>query len=322
MQFRVSSNGVTGESESVPDRVRSACAWVAERARAARIDEAAIEAYAAGLPAAVKALEPEPPIGPVAADREARIAFVVCLDAINFGSGWWPTIRKRPGQSGYFTIAAGLSERFHERGAWSAGELCDLDAAAVAAVLGQPPEHPLMAQYAASLRDVGERIAGEYGGRFGALVDAAAGSALALVDSLAAWDAFADVSTYEGRRVPFYKRAQIAAADLNRAGIAELRGEERLTAFADNLVPHVLRVDGVLRLEPALEQRIEAGVLLEHGSSDEVELRACAVQAIELLAAAGGSALAPAQIDAALWNRGRGERYKAIPRPRCRNTAY
>jgi hypothetical protein len=322
VQFPVSSNEVTGESGSVPDRVRSSCAWVADRARAVRIDEVAIEAYAAGLPATAQALEPQPPIGPVALDREARIAFVVCLDAINFGSGWWPTIRKRSGQSGYLTIAAGLSERFHEQGAWSAEELRGLDAAAVAAVLGQSPDHRLMAQYAASLRDVGARIAAEYGGRFEALVDAAAGSALTLVDSLAAWDAFADVSTYEGRPVLFYKRAQIAAADLNRAGVAELRGEERLTAFADNLVPHVLRVDGVLSLEPALEQRIEAGVLLEHGSPEEVELRACAVQAIELLAGAAGSRLSPAQIDAALWNRGRGERYKAIPRPRCRNTAY
>jgi Potential Queuosine, Q, salvage protein family len=322
VQFPVSSNEVTGEGESVPDRVRSACAWVAGRADAVAIDEAAVEAYAADLPAAARALEPEPPPALAEADRETQIACVVCLDAINFGSGWWPTIRKHPGRSGYFTIATALEERFRAQGAWSADELCGLDAAAVATVLGQPPKHPLMAQYAASLRDVGEHVAADHDGRFEALVDDAAGSALALVDSLAAWDAFADVSTYEGRPIPFYKRAQIAAADLNRAGIADLRGEERLTAFADNLVPHVLRVDGVLRLAPALERRIEAGDPLEHGSGEEVELRACAVHAVELLAAACEAELLPAQIDAALWNRGRGERYKAIPRPRCRNTAY
>jgi hypothetical protein len=85
-------------------------------------------------------------------------------------------------------------------------------------------------------------------------------------------------------------------------------------------VPHVLRVDGVLELEPTLTERIEAEELLAHGSPEEVELRACAVHAIELLAAASG--LAPAEIDAVLWNRGRASRYKSLPRPRSRNTAY
>jgi uncharacterized protein YhaN len=95
---------------------------------------------------------------------------------------------------------------------------------------------------------------------------------------------------------------------------------DRLTAFADNLVPHVLRLDGVLRLDPDLEQRIEAGELLEHGSPEEVELRACTVHAAELLSVA--TQLSPAEIDAILWNRGAAERYKSLPRPRSRNTAY
>jgi hypothetical protein len=107
---------------------------------------------------------------------------------------------------------------------------------------------------------------------------------------------------------------------LPRRTCADLTGIEHLTAFADNLVPHVLRVDGILELDPALTAKIEAGELLVHGSAEEVELRACAVHAVELLAGAGD--LTPAEIDGVLWNRGRGRRYKAIPRPRSRNTAY
>jgi putative queuosine salvage protein len=307
---------------SVPDRVREACAWVAARSREVRIEEAAIEVYASGLPEVGALPPPDPATHFLEGDREARIAFVLCLDAINFGSGWWPTIRKRPGHSGYFTIAAGLTERFAAEGPWPAAELVRLSAADVAAVAGQDPDHPLMADYAASLRDVGARVGDEYGGRFEAVATAANGSAVALADLLAGWGSFADVSAYEDRPVPFYKRAQIAAADLNRAGLAELREEERLTAFADNLVPHVLRVDGVLRLDPALEARIDAGEPLAHGSGPEVELRACAVHAVELLAEASGRRLSPAQIDAALWNRGGAERYKSRPRPRSRNTSY
>lgn len=304
----------------ISEQVRAACAWVADRARTVRIEGLAIEGYARGLPSGAELPPPDPATDLLEADGEARAAFVICLNAINFGSGWWPAIRKRPGHSGYFTIAAGLTERFRAAGPWSARELIQLRPSEIAAVTGQDPELPLMGQYAASLRDVGERVLSDHGGRFGAVVEAAEGSAPVLADRLARWEAFADASTYEGRSAPFYKRAQITAADLNRAGVAALREEDRLTAFADNLVPHVLRLDRVLLLDPKLEARIEAGELLEHGSAEEVELRACAVHAIELLAAA--SPLSPAQIDGILWNRGREPRYKAAPRPRSRNTAY
>jgi hypothetical protein len=308
--------------ETISDRVRAACAWVAARARSVRIEEAAIGPCAAALPAAEELPSVDPATHFLGGDREARIAFVVCLDAINFGSGWWPTIRKRPAHSGYLTIAAGLTERFQADGAWSPDELTRLSAAEVAAVTGQDPDHPLMADYAASLRDVGARIREDHDGRFENLLEAADGSATALATLLSGWDAFADVSSYDDRPVPFYKRAQIAAADINRAGLAELRDEERLTAFADNLVPHVLRVDGVLQLDPTLAARIDAGELLGHGAAEEVELRACAVHAVELLADATCCRLSPARIDAALWNRGGGDRYKSVPRPRSRNTAY
>ena len=40
----------------------------------------------------------------------------------------------------------------------------------------------------------------------------------------------------------------------------------------------------------------------------------------DLLAAA--TSLSPAEIDGLLWSRGATERYKSLPRPRSRNTAY
>jgi len=116
---------------SVSDQVRAACARVAARARAVKIEEDAIEGYAKGL-------EPAPAAArSIGGGRESRAAFVICLDAINFGSGWWPTIRKRPGLSGYLTMAAGVTERFESRGAWSTEELTAMDAETIAEVVGQ-----------------------------------------------------------------------------------------------------------------------------------------------------------------------------------------
>jgi hypothetical protein len=309
-------------STPIPDQVRAASAWVAGRARSVRVERGAIEAYAAALPARVELPDPDPATQLLDRDREARAAFAICLNAINFGSGWWPTIRKRPGHSGYFTIAAGLTERFRMGGPWTARELSRMSATEVAAVVGQDSSQLLMAQFATSLRDVGEHLLAEHGGRFEAAVDAAAGSAVTLAGLLSEWQAFADLSAYDERPVPFYKRAQLAAADVDRAGVAAFPDRGRLTAFADNLVPHVLRVDGVLRLTPALAEAIDAGELLVHGAAEEVELRACAVHAVELLAAATAGRLSPPDIDAALWNRGGEPRYKAVPRPRSRSTAY
>ena len=82
-------------------------------------------------------------------------AYLLTLDAINFGSGWFPTLRKREGWSGYFTVAWALADRWRAHGPWSNQELAALDAATVAGVLGQDPEHELMGLYAGALRDLG-----------------------------------------------------------------------------------------------------------------------------------------------------------------------
>jgi hypothetical protein len=83
----------------------------------------------------------------------------------------------------------------------------------------------------------------------------------------------------------------------------------------------VLRLDGVLRFDPELVARIDRGELIEHGSPQEVEIRACAVYAVELIVASRPGACA-AEIDELLWTRGQQRRYKASPRHRSRCTAY
>jgi hypothetical protein len=305
------------------DDLRHACAAVAARARSVDIVTDAIPAYAAALAGrADPDLESVPPPRSQA-EREARAAYWLTMDAINFGSGWFPTLRKRGGLSGYSTIAAGLRDHF-DRGAWTACELAALDAATLAPILGQDPEHELMALYAASLRDLGAHVTAEHGGCFAAVADAAGGSAVALARRLGAWPSFEDHSRYGQLEVPFLKRAQIAAADLHRAGVARFTDLPALTMFADNLVPHVLRLDGVLRFDPELVARIDRGQLIAHDSPEEVEIRACAVHAVELLVAGAPAShrLTAAALDQLLWQRGQQPHYKASPRHRSRCTAY
>ncbi len=298
---------------SLTDEIRAAAARVAARARAVRIRENAIERYAHELPA-----ESPPAPDLEGADDETRAAFSLQLNAINFGSGWFPTLRKPPGLSGFRTVEAGL----RRRGPWAAGELAAITRTEIAQALGQDPDHVLMGHFERHLRELGQRVRDEHGGAFLALARSGAGSAEALAAELASWDTWYDISPYDGQPVPFFKRAQIAAADLALAGLAPADDLHRLTLFADNLVPHVLRIDGVLEFDADLVARIDAGTLLEHDSPEEVEIRACALHAVELIVAAHPAATTATVVDNVLWHRGAGPGYKAHPRHRAPTTAY
>ncbi len=331
-----------GDHAPLRDRVqelRAACAEISRRARWVRVREDAIAQYAAALEpggAPDGADHPDSPDAQDPADapdsagdaldahlpRSERAAYWLTLDAINFGSGWFPTLRKPAGRSGYATVSSAWRARWETDGPLSPAELTELTAADLAAILGQDPAHELMELFARSLRDLGARLRDGFDGDPLGLIDAAGGSAVALALELGGWPCFADHSRYQELSVPFLKRAQIAAADLQRAGVVTWRDGERLTMFADNLVPHVLRLDGVLTFDPALIARIDAGELIEHGSPQEVEIRAGAVEAVERIVAARGGALTAAEVDQRLWERGQGSRYKSVPRHRSRCTAY
>ena len=269
------------------DEVRRHCSAVVRGARWVRIDEQAEIPVGGvdGLDATLHLLD---------ASREDVARYILILDAINFGSGWFPTLRA-PASGATLTdeMSRRLTEHARRTGSpWPAEELRSLGAGDVAGVLGQDPGHELMTLYAHALRQLGGWL-----GERSALqaVADAGGSAAGFARQLARGMPFFDDRG-------FYKRAQIAANDLVLAGVATFEDVDRLTVFADNLLPHVLRLDGVLRYERELAATVDAGTPLAPGSAMEVELRACAVHACELLAVRLG---VPARtLDNWLWNRG------------------
>src|SRR5918992_3317462 len=186
----------------LPDAIRAAAADVAARARFVRIAEDAIEPYAATLPA-----ESPPAPDLEGAGLEERAAFSLTLNAINFGSGWFPTLRKAAGMSGFRTVEAGL----RRRGPWTADELTRVDAAEAAATFGgQDPGHELMALFARAFCELGEHVTAQHGGSFLALARRGDGSAVALAEHLAALPTSHDVPPYDGARVPVFKAAPLA----------------------------------------------------------------------------------------------------------------
>ena len=146
---------------------------------------------------------------------EERAAFSLTLNAINFGSGWFPTLRKPAGPVG---LPHGRGRPARPR-AVDGGELArDRDAGGRGDVRAGPGARADGAVHARAARARRARSRVEYFGRFLGLVRSAEGSAERLAETLATWPTWHDVSSYEGERVPFYKRAQIAAADLAPGG--------------------------------------------------------------------------------------------------------
>ena len=191
-----------------------------------RIERDSIAAYAAAL--ALGGAPSRRDEQPTLATREQLAAFWLGLDAINFGSGWFPTLRKRAGHSGYGTIAAALRDRVERDGPWTAAELTELDPAAVAQVLGQTGRP----RADGALRALAQRARGPRRRRVRRFVRGRGRRRTAArpwrsPPSSARGRASADSSRYEELEVPFLKRAQIAAADLSRAGVADLRRPRR-----------------------------------------------------------------------------------------------
>jgi len=320
-------------SSDLFDSIRAACARVVADARSVHIDAGGVAALARELermPASDLDFDPgHHRVG----DAAATLAFVFTLNAINFGSGWFPFLSKRPGLSGYMTIATNLEEHFRSAGAWDVDALQALTAADCAGVLGQDlavaEAAELMTLFAQAWNDLGRFVADRHGGRFEGVVESAAGSAAALVRDLAHIPFYRDVARYADFDVPFYKRAQITAADLAVAfehrGHGAFEDLDRLTIFADNLVPHVLRRMGVLVYEPELARRINAEELLTVGSAEEVEIRASALHAVECCVAAlaaSGAPMTAQQVDFRLWTHGQSPEMKSTPRHRARSTFY
>ena len=320
-------------SLGILDRVRAAAREVAARASYVRIDESSIPAYVASLPIEQASSPKLDPRHHYLGDPREIVAYILTLNAINFGSGYFPHLQKRPRLSGYFTIATCLKERFETQGAFRARELCRLTPEDCARIFGQDltkaPIRELMGLFASAWNELGRHLLDRYEGDFVGLVNAADSSAERLVELLAKMPHFQDIQTYNNVEVPFYKRAQLTAADLSIAlgnqSFGFFNDLPRLTIFADNLIPHVLRVDNILQYEQSLVAKIDAEELIGAGTDEEIEIRACAIHAAELIVAELrrlGHKVSALKLDYLLWNRGQQPEYKSHPRHRTRTIFY
>lgn len=159
------------------------------------------------------------------------------------------------------------------------------------------------------LREVGKGLVENYGGSFRGLLDGARGSAATLARLLVdRFPSFDDSCRVGGRRVRFYKRAQLAPAMIYQrfggAGKGAFRDIDDLTVFADYKLPQALRKAGILRYGQALAAKVDSRELIPPCSPEEIEIRACTIWACELIKAEYarmGQKMNSVTLDAFLW---------------------
>jgi len=155
---------------------------------------------------------------------------------------------------------------------------------------GGNSELQLLGERARILRQVGETLVQRYGGRFSnvlastprRLYDGGDGFLEVLTRDFPRFD---DTATYTGEIVRFWKLAQLSVWILQATlpGGTEFEDLDRLTAFADYIVPAALRVLGITHYSDRLESAIREGRPIEAGSPWEVEIRAHSIHACEEL---------------------------------------
>jgi hypothetical protein len=261
------------------------------------------------------------------------VDYLVTLGALRFGSGYHPRLAKQPGLSVGQSLIARLAERFRTRGPFTMEELENASRDSCAALFGQnvneSAQAELMELFARALRDLGRMLAERYGGSTVRFVEAAEGSASAWRRATRRCRISSTSSATAASTSPFFLRGQRVAVDLAQAfdlqGAGAFHDLDLLAPSADNIVPHVLRMDGILRYDRALSERIDRGEAVPAHAEREVEIRAASIHAVELLCAAiarRGSKVTTLQVDSWLRMRGRQPGYRARPRHRARTVLY
>lgn len=315
------------------DDLRDGFAFVAQKAAHVRVNEDKIADYAkmvAALPAP-DTLDDGNHF--VSGNLDHDFGYVLLLDSVNFGSGYKPALVAEGVEmiegSFYFTIARKLKAKFEADPITprTAREMQDKDVEAVFGLDKGPQSRELAARFAAAIRETGEAVSKSAPGAvdsFAYFVTQMDGRAAECVARLGALRNFHDVAAYQGRDVGFYKRAQIAAADLHlmagKHGLELFRDIDKLTIFADNAVPHVLRTDGILTYAPELAALVDSQREIPFGSAMEVEIRGAACHAAELIAKQAGMRVM--DLDHRLWHRSKDPAFKASPTHKTRTIFY
>lgn len=189
---------------------------------------------------------------------------------------------------------------------------------------------PLFEERLEITKEVSRSLLDNFDGDFSRLVYSAQNDALRLFDLIVGqFPSFEDFSSYNGKTIYFYKRAQLLIQDVsqyfedkNGDGFANI---DILTACADYKIPQVLQRLEILSYSDVLKKKILAKECIKHSSPEEVEIRANTIVAIEMIKQElkkHGKNLSSGTISNYVWLLGRDRNINLVPHHQTITTAY
>ncbi|MGH9504017.1 MAG: queuosine salvage family protein [Terriglobales bacterium] len=177
-------------------------------------------------------------------------------------------------------------------------------------------ELPMLDEKMQVWNQVGSVLADKYNGRFHNFVKSCPprlyNNGAGIIDRMVKeFPRFNDVSPYDGAVIKIYKLAQLGIwltyAALRKSNQFPLDDVDKMTAFADYIVPVALRLLGITSYSPELEHAIDTYQMIPPDSRQEVEIRAHCIYATALLCEEVNNIrpkdrqIIIPQIDARLW---------------------
>ncbi|XP_078242259.1 queuosine 5'-phosphate N-glycosylase/hydrolase [Pogona vitticeps] len=147
---------------------------------------------------------------------------------------------------------------------------------------------PLLEERHRVLNETGMVLLKTFGGSFLTCVKKSDKSAQELLQIVVEnFPSFRDEATFQGRKVAFYKRAQILVADtwsvLEGKGDGCFSDISSVTIFADYRIPQVLVHLGAMKYSDELMKKLKEGHMFQSGDIQEVEIRGCSIWCCELI---------------------------------------
>ncbi|KAM7241302.1 hypothetical protein CapIbe_007874 [Capra ibex] len=282
---------------------RESAKFIAENSRDVFIDDGGVRRVAELLLA--KATGPELRIGgwkaihelnPRGTD-EAAVNWVFVTDTLNF-SFWSESDEHKclvgfggKTYSGYWSLCAAINRALEEGiPITSASYYATVTLDEVRHILRSDTDvpMPLIEERHRILNETGKILLEKFGGSFLNCVQKSDKSAQKLLHLVVEnFPSYRDVTQFEGKRISFYKRAQILVADtwsvLEGKGDGCFKDISSITMFADYRLPQVLVYLGALKYSNELLEKLLKGEMLFYGNRQEVEIRGCSVWCVELI---------------------------------------
>lgn len=272
-------------------------------------------------------------------DTREAVNFAVLFSLLQFGHGFRRELHEFCGIGASRMITLG-TRRLRATGDLCGSRISRLEANEIRECFGLPDEpalEELTLQLLVVLRQTGRLLKWQGLEDFESLCheilttrEAADCPAATLVRELAnRFPAFNDQATLaDGSHVVLVKKATLAVGEIRRlAGPHDPfynmhRDFQRAVSPVDNVIPAMLVYEGVLRLSPALNDKIHLERVPLARGVQEAELRAVALAACERIVSATGAAFSALDLGYYLWKSGKAPGKREFARHHTKDTIF